>query len=224
MSSDVLECENIMNKFIVIVLCSILYNVSNLLSQDLRDNFIGQYQCKVSSCSWNQFGQYECRDYPGTTLVFEKRTDSLQIVVIFENNSRTVLTKVDDSTYTYPQVPYTSARFHSKDSVKLSVVHGLTGYSVYKGKKIINSVNIVPYGLNCTPYPNPFVSHIFIEPANKDKCNFQIFDLNGRQINVRQISNGNIIIIDTGKTSSGTYFLKIWGSDYLYSCKMIKLQ
>lgn len=212
-----------MNKSIIVVIIMVTFNLSNLLSQDLRNNLIGKYQCNVSNCSLNQFGQYDCQNGSDSILIFKKVSDSTQIEVFFADNSHFILSKENDSTYTYSGIPYVSALFYSTDSVRLSRVHSSIGYSIYKGRKISNSIIINPQSLNIIPYPNPFNNQIIIENLNNKNWIIYISDLNGRFINVKSVINENKIIISTENINKGVFFLRIISSSSLYSYKMVKL-
>lgn len=211
-----------MNRSIIIVVCLLTLNLSNLFSQDLRDNFIGIYQCNVSNCSLDQFGQYVCQDGTLSTLNFEKDTDTSQIKVLFADNSDFVLSKENDSTYVYSGTPYISVLFYSLDSVKLSRVHSSIGYSIYKGGKKPNSVISNPQNSYMPPYPNPFNNQINIENYNSSNSTIQILDLNGKIINIQLIENENNVIIETLNFSKGIYFLRVINSHFLHSYKMVK--
>lgn len=212
-----------MNKSIIIIICLLVFSLSKVLSQDLNNNFIGAYQCKVINCRKNQFGQYDCQEAPGSVQITFTEVSDTSINVCFPDNSHFALTKDSDSSYIHSGAPYISALFYSTDSLKLSRVHSSVGYDVYLGKKNSNSIMINSKNFDITPYPNPFDNQIVIENFNDKNSTVYILDLKGIKMNTKTFTNGNDLIIVSDKLAKGIYFLWIISEDSKCSYKIVKL-
>jgi len=209
-----------MNKIISISIL-LVFNSIILLSQDLRDDYIGTYYCKVSNCHLNQLGQYDCN--PATSkITISKPQDLLQIKVTFDDNSEVLLTKENDSTYSSSGLPYISALFFSKDSIKLSRVYSSVGYSMYYGKKDTNTEIKDINGIDFKFYPNPFNSQITIDNLNCEEYNLKLTDLTGRSVLEKMIKFQNSTLIQTTELRRGIYILQIIYNNSSNSYKVMK--
>jgi hypothetical protein len=75
---------------------------------------------------------------------------------------------------------------------------------------IVLGIEVPEISLDILAYPNPTVNYLTLNVGNNElsNLNFQLFDINGRLIQNRNISN-SIETVDMENLPTATYFLKV---------------
>lgn len=101
---------------------------------------------------------------------------------------------------------------HNKFNALGYTTTGLCGNTVF-------AENINEPGIKI--YPNPAVENLYIESNTEVQLEVSIFDILGRKLNISPQKQFNKLVLDISGFKNGIYVLKIEGTDYIQSKKIV---
>lgn len=120
-------------------------------------------------------------------------------------------------TYTIGQLVYTTILTEDNGSISQGIQQGYE----FQSSLAIESQSLIDY-TTIISYPNPSKDHLFVKISNDtfENLSYKLFDINGRNIDARNITN-TATRIETQHLAAGIYLLKVFHQ--LHIIKIIKI-